>query len=103
MFIRNPKTKLPPHVKSYSCFREKSTNGKLTEEERTHIENFYLAHGVKHYNLPYEEHLIIFKRTLNFVYIVAHTFTNSKQVEPDSDGYKIIRSRPYISCYNIFI
>ena len=36
MFIRNPKTKLPPHVKSYSCFREKSQNGKLTEEERTH-------------------------------------------------------------------
>lgn len=100
MFKRQEIENLPRHIE-YSVYRrDKSVQG-TPEKDREAIEKFYEDNGVKHYDLPTQEHLIFFKRTINFVYIVAHTFgkdVNAKSIAKMGkyEGYGIVRTKAFV-------
>ena len=71
------------------------------EEDQVAVKKFYENNGVKHYDLPLSGHALIFKRTLNFVYIVEHIFSKEPNVHTvaklgKDEGYGIIRTKAFV-------
>jgi hypothetical protein len=100
MFKRKPNEQLPKHIE-YSVYRREKAVHEMPPEDKIAIEKFYENNGVKHYDLPVHEHIIIFKRTVNFVYIVARIFAKGPNVHSPAklgkdEGYGISRTKAFV-------
>lgn len=100
MFKRKEKRYLPKHIEYYQYhrdFRIKNT----PQKDKTAIEEFYKLHNIKYKGLTTSQQNIIFKRTVNYIYIVAHFYDNKPQARiiaklGPNKGFGVVRSRAFI-------
>ena len=72
----------------------------MPEEDKDAIEKFYESHNIKYKGLTTYQQVIVFKRTVNYIFIIAHFFDKkdyAQYVNP-MDGKKIgvVRTQGYI-------
>ncbi len=89
MFIRREANFLPKHVEYYTF---KKLEGPITEEDKKEIEDFYKKHNIKYRGLTDTHRCVIFKRTTNYIYIVAHLY--DKKYKNDKVG--VVRTQAYV-------
>ncbi len=100
MLKRKENNKLPSHIECYQYKRDYLLR-KMPEEDRYDIEEFFKKHYINYRGLtPYQQN-IIFKRTLNYIYIVGYFFDHKDRAEfkaafgPDK-GFGVIRTQAFL-------
>jgi len=74
----------------------------MPEEDKKAISDFYKLHNIKYEGLTTYQQVIIFKRTVNFIFIMAHYFdkkSNAKYVNPmqgPDQGVGVVRTQSFI-------
>ncbi len=99
MFKRKERRSLPRHIEYLQYHRPfKITN--MSDEDKDTIQKFYEDHNIKYKALTNYQQNIIFKRTVNYIYIVAHfyddkTVKNVAKLGPNK-GFGVVRTQAYI-------
>ena len=100
MFQKKANRYLPKHIEYYTYHRDKNVRN-MPKEDMLAIEDFYSKHRIRYKNLTTYQQVIIFKRTINYIYIVAHFFDKSPnnpmkaKFGPDKD-FGVARTQAYI-------
>lgn len=101
MFKRQKNKNLAGHIEYYTYKRDKSVKI-MPEADKTAIAEFYKLHKINYDALTNYQQIIVFKRTVNFIFIIAHFFdkkSNAKYVNPmdgPDQGTGVVRSQGYI-------
>ena len=102
MFKLKEKKNLPKHINYYQYLRDLQIK-KMPEEDKTAITEFYKLHNIRYEALTDYQQNIIFKRTVNYIYIVAHFYDKkdyAKMRIPQAMGKKggigVVRTRAFV-------
>jgi len=73
----------------------------MSEEDKSAIAEFYKKNGINYEGLTSYQQNIIFKRTVNYIYIVAHYYDNKPDVKSvaklgPNKGFGVVRTRAYV-------
>jgi len=74
----------------------------MPEEDKIAIQDFYEKHNIKHKDLTTYQQVIVFKRTINFIWIIAYYFDKqigARFVNPmvgKDKGFGVVRTQSYI-------
>jgi len=72
----------------------------MPQEDKDAIEKFYKSHNIKYKGLTTYQQVIVFKRTVNFIFIIAHYFdkkSGAKFVNPmEGKEIGVVRTQGYI-------
>jgi len=72
----------------------------MPEEDKIALEKFYESHNIKYKGLTTYQQVIVFKRTVNFIFIIAHFFDKkdyAQFVNPmDDKKIGVVRTQGYI-------
>ena len=102
MFKLKNNLKLPAHISYYRYTRDLQDKI-MSEEDKTAVAEFYKSHHLLYEGLPNYQQNITFKRTVNYIYIVAHFYDNkdyAKMRIPEAMGQNggigVVRTRAYV-------
>ena len=101
MFKRQKNKQLPPHIEYYAYHRDKSVKV-MPSADKIAIAEFYKLHRIDYEDLTNYQQIIVFKRTVNFIFIIAHYFdkkSGAKFVNPIEGkdmGMGVVRTQSYI-------
>jgi len=102
MFKKKAKKNLPSHIEYFQYYRNFRTK-QMPDEDKIQIRKFYESHSIRYEGLTGYQQNIIFKRTLNYIYIVAHYYDKkpyAKMRVPegmgDRAGFGVVRTRSFI-------
>jgi len=100
MFKRKRDNILPQHIECYT-FNKPKDQKTLSEEDKIAIQEFYKQHNINYRGITASHQNVIFKRTVNFIYIVAHYYDKNlnaprtAKLGPDK-GYGVVRTQAYL-------
>lgn len=101
MFKRQKNRNLAGHIEYYTYKRDKSVKV-MPDADKSAIAEFYKLHNIKYDALTNYQQIIVFKRTVNFIFIIAHYFdkkSGAKYVNPmkgPDQGTGVVRTQGYI-------
>jgi len=98
MFKRKERRTLPSHIEYYQYHRDFKIK-ETSEEDKIEIMLFYRKNNINYEGLTNYQQNIIFKRTVNYIYIVAHYYDKkpaAKFKNPMQDGIGVVRTRAFI-------
>ena len=101
MFKRKESSRLPKHVE-YFQYKRAFKIKEMPKQDKTAIDEFYELHKINYKELTTYQQNIIFKRTIKYIYIVAHFYDKkdyAKMRIPEgmgNGGFGVVRTRAFV-------
>ena len=102
MFKLKKNRVLPSHISYYRYKRDFKVKV-MPDEDKTAIDEFYKLHNITYRDLTTYQQNIIFRRTVNYIYIVAHFYDNKSYARfrtpkdrEKNGGIGVVRTRAYV-------
>ena len=101
MFKLKESSRLPKEIDYYQYKRDFKIKN-MPDEDKTAIDEFYKLHNINYEALTDYQQRIIFKRTVKYIYIVAHFYDKkdyAKMRIPEgmgNGGFGVVRTRAFV-------